>query len=609
MWLIGTIQADPPASGPSGALLTGVLIGLMGIWAIVGGTIAHALRLPRVVGYIAGGAVLHLLAMWWMRGAPESRQVRLGATESSLDLIVSTGLALILFSIGGVFEARRVRTVWSALPRIALAESGLTFLMVLVVVGSAALVTAPADVERSAVMSFALLLACGAIATAPAATLFVLREHQAKGPVTDTILSLVGVNNVAAVVLFQIAFVGLAAGGVIETGALAGRSVWLELAYVLGGSVVVGLGLGLAMAVLHERLRAIEGFVVLVALVLVFESGSTWMTTEHGYADVMLLGMLIAGAVFANAAINAERLNETVRTIGAPIFISFFVIAGYRLHLDDLAHLGVIGVAYIAARTAGKLLGVWVGVRWLGPGVSVQRTAGLSLLCQAAVIIGLAEFVRTNWKHDWAAPAFATTVFGSVAIFELTGPLLCKWVVVRAGEVKLETLLRRSDASSSNLGAPRRAISALGRSLGIGSGAPRTRPMGPLKVRHVMRSNAEMLSASDGFDEVMRFVERSRLNDFPVVDELGELVGVIHYSHLRRVIYDPAVRSLVTAADLVSDDTPMLPADTPLDESVEAFQSVEATALPVSASEQSRQVIGIVEQRDVLRALHTAEDG
>jgi len=126
----------------------------------------------------------------------------------------------------------------------------------------------------------------------------------------------------------------------------------------------------------------------------------------------------------------------------------------------------------------------------------------------------------------------------------------------------------------------------------------------PLQVRHLMRTNVKCIPVSAKFDEVLRVMEQSRFDHFPVVDDDGGLVGVIHYSDLRNFIYDPVLADLVTAQDLCNPDTPAVYVDTPLGEVLSVFEGRDMGWLPVVAGPDSRQVVGIIEQRDLLNALH-----
>lgn len=126
-----------------------------------------------------------------------------------------------------------------------------------------------------------------------------------------------------------------------------------------------------------------------------------------------------------------------------------------------------------------------------------------------------------------------------------------------------------------------------------------------------MRTNVKFIPAAASMGEVMAFVERSRFNHFPVIDAEGHLVGMIRFADIRDVIYDPVTRDLITAYDLANPEIPLVTVDQDLDELFELFHGGEHyETLPVVDARGSRKVVGIVEQRDLLHAMHhtTKED-
>lgn len=578
----------------------GLLFGLMLAVAICGGYVAHLLHVPRVVGYLFAGAALNHLLHWLLDLEPGA--AALNEAAKPLQAVKDLGLGLILFSIGSVFEARHVKSVGRRIFKISLCESGLTF--VLVFVGTtAAGIAAGGGESTSVVLCFALLLAFASIATAPAATLFVLREYDAKGPVTDAILSLTGVNNVVCIMAFHTCFLLLAAAGALGNVAISTGGVWGNLAMTTLGSLVLGTALGFILSLIHAKLPNAETGLILIATLIVLGAGEGWLLAHHSLSYNFLLTALCTGATFVNIAIDPDRLAQSLRTLGQPVLVGFFVIAGYQLHLGDLSDMRWIGGAYILSRLAGKVLGARLGTRWTRQTQTARPFLGAALLCQAAVVIGLADFVQTHWQHEWAE-RFVTVVLGSVVVFEVCGPLLTKWVVVSSGEVKAVTLLRRAGSSAAG-GASIVALTwdALLRTLGLGRAARHAGHL-PLEVRHIMRTNIKCIPADADLNEVLHFVERSRYNHFPVLDENENLIGVMHFSDIRGIIYDRSLARLMTAVDLANPDTHPLPADMPLHEALHVFQEGDVGSLPVVEGPGSRTVVGIVEQRDLLRALH-----
>ncbi|MFH1420208.1 MAG: CBS domain-containing protein [Planctomycetota bacterium] len=589
----------------------GLLFGLLLAAAIAGGHVARALRIPRVVGYLVAGAIFKLVLCWLLdigadgeAGADAAQE--LAAAVSPLKAVKDLGLGIILFSIGGVFEARHLKAVGGKLLKISLAESGLTFLLVFAGATGVGFFVAQ-DAPLEIVLAFAALLGFASIATAPAATMSVLHEYDAKGPVTDMILSLTAVNNVLCIVTFHVCFLGLAASGALGSVALSPGGVWLDMAATTIGSVALGLLLGGLISIIHSKLPTAETILILVATLIVCGAGEGWLLEQQYLSYNFLLMALCTGATFANAAIDPDRIQDMLRMIARPILVGFFVIAGFQLHLADLADLRLCGIAYVVCRLAGKLLGTHLGQRWAGESTESRAHLGTALLCQAAVVIGLADFVTAYWDHDWAH-RFATILLGSVVIFETSGPLLTKWVVKQAGEVKAVTLLRRVGPTLGSASAVRLTLQSLVRSLGL-LAIGRPSGSGALLVRHVMRSNVKCLPTYATFDEVLHFVEQSRFNQFPIVDEKRDLVGVIHFSQIREIIYSPFLARAMTAVDFAHPTARPVHAEMTLAEAMAVFQEGDVGSLPVVAGPESRRVVGIVEQRDILRELHEGSAG
>lgn len=582
---------------------TALLFGLMLVAAIAGGYIAHLVRVPRVVGYLLAGCALKIILHRLLEITPDSAaEHELKESARPLKAITDIGLGVILFSIGGVFEVRHFKAIGPRILKIALAESGLTF--ALVFLGAAIIgLASGSSVATPMVLAFAVLLGTAAIATAPAATLFVIREYDAKGPTADAILSLTGLNNIICIVMFHLCFSLLAASGVLGEVAFSTGSIWFDLLTTTFGSALVGIGLGFALSVFHTKLPYADTLLILAATLLLVGAGEGWLLEHYDISYNFLLTALFMGATFANIAINPSSLDARLQDMSRPILVGFFVIAGYKLHLADLASLQYAGIAYIGCRILGKVLGAYVGLRWAKSHDGLPQLLGSALLCQAAVVIGLADFVETYWQHDWA-DRFVTIVLGSVVMFEICGPLLTKSVVKRAGEVKVVTLLRRTGVSAAP-GAPILALSwhSLLRTIGLGQASGR-KAGDPLQVRHIMRGNVKCISASADFDQVLHQVEQSRFNHFPVINDKQDLVGIIHFKDIQGIFYDPHLVGLLTAADIADTTSRPVPADMPLTEVLAVFQKENLGSLPVVDAPGSKRVVGIIEQRDVLRAAH-----
>lgn len=581
------------------ALLAGLLFGVLLAAAVAGGMAAHAVRVPRVVGYLVAGAICHVL--FRNLGAEASF---LAEAKAPLAAVKSLALGLILFAIGGVFEIQHLRPMWSRYWRISLVETSLTAVLVFAGVLAAGFIGL--DWPATHVAALAVLLAIAAMETAPAATLFVLREYEAKGPVTDAILGLMGLNNILVILGFSTAFVLLGGAGWLGEEGVAGSRALAGLTAKVPGSLLIGFVSGLLLAVVHARFQPAETVLALLAILLVLSGAERFLSVELGVAHDFLLSALCLGAVFTNAAVDPERLNAPARAVGLPFLVGFFALGGFSLQVEDLPKLGLVGVVYIACRATGKIVGCLVGVRWAKAGADIRPYFGLGMVCQASLAVGLAALVAERWEAH--GETFATVLLGAVVVFEIIGAVLTRLVVIHAGEVKAATLLRRtaSSAAGEGRGPVGAVLASLARSLGI-SRTKRTAERGEgglLLARHIMRTNIRAIPASSNFDEVLHLVEQSRFNHFPVVDDVGHLIGVIHFSDIGEILYNPDLVDLVTAADLATADTRCIPADMPLDELNEQLRKWNLASVPIVDAGPSRKVLGVVEQRDVLRALH-----
>ena len=583
------------------------------IAAIAGGLAARMLRFPRVVGYLVAGLALRaILSRTGSANIGEDGSAEHGAAIGvALRGIKTLALGMILFRMGSVFQASHIKGVGARVWRISVAELGCVFFLVAIGCWLASAIGG-ADSAKDA-LALGLLLGCVALATAPAATMLVLREYDAKGPVGDTILTLTAINNTASIVLFHVCFLLLSAFGMVDSVYAGQRLLWLDLLLTTVGSVAVGVALGFCLSIAYSKMSRPEFLLVFLAVLLALGESEAYLSESLGLSFNFLLVCLSCGAIFANITIDQELLQESLHTVGGPIFAAFFVLAGYDLHVNDLATLGWVGAVYVIARTAGKVLGGRLGTRSSGEHDPVHSLIGLGMLCQAGVAIGLADFVVRAWGvqasdgyvADPSATLFRMTVLGSVVIFELVGPLALKNIVVKSGEVKAVSLLRRRRAAVAEGDSILKwTTTALLRTLGLKRTAKVSSSQEALETHHIMRPNVKLLRASMNLDEVLHFVESSRFNHFPVVDEEGNYVGMIHFSDIREIIYDPQLRELVTAADLADASSPTVSADLSLQELLKVFHQTDFGSLAVVEGKESRRVVGLVEQRDLLKAIH-----
>lgn len=271
----------------------------------------------------------------------------------------------------------------------------------------------------------ALLLAGIAAATAPAATTDVIEEAGASGSFTSTLIGVVAIDDAWGLIVFSVllaAALSLAGSGNGVDG------LWLGL-HDVGGALLLGLCMGMPMAYLTGRIRPGQPTLA-EALGFVFLCGglAEWLNVSF------LLAAMVMGVVVYKLASHHLRPFHEIEHIDWPFKILFFILAGASLNLDALLSAGYLGVAYILLRTVGKLAGVAVGGYLAAADRSVSRWMGLAMLPQAGVALGMALVAAQRFPE--LADTLLAIAIGASVLFELVGPILTRFSLVQAGEVR-----------------------------------------------------------------------------------------------------------------------------------------------------------------------------
>jgi Kef-type K+ transport system membrane component KefB len=342
---------------------------------------------------------------------------------AALEILSEVALGLILFSVGTVFEASRFRRVGRQVLLLTLYESALAAL--LVTAGMLLL-----GLEWPA----ALLLGAIAIATAPASTLMVIREVDSEGPLTDSLLAIIALNNIYCIIAFSLAgtIIDLSTGLDGSAGFFATLyGALYPLVWQLLGSVALGFLVGLLLARWASTITETGETLILLGGSILF---------CVGVARVLELSPLIAsmavGATMVNLSQRSQPLFETLSEADPPFYAIFFVLAGAELDLSLVGSLGLAGFVYLVGRAVGKFFGARIGARRLGMAPVVQRYLGLTLLAQAGLAVGLT--IQAEHRFPDYAPAVVAIVLASVALYEMFGPISTRWALMRSGEARGE---------------------------------------------------------------------------------------------------------------------------------------------------------------------------
>jgi Kef-type K+ transport system membrane component KefB len=557
------------------------------IAALISGRLAVVCRIPRVTGYLLAG----LLIGPSFANIAHLPQLVTHEALSELKLISEIALALILMSIGGQLRTENLRRWKQRILIFSLSEALLTAILVAGAVFATNQLFVQQIIFGTGLLQSSALLAVFtgtiSIATAPAATLMVVREYEAEGPVTSTVLTLVSLNNLISVFTFTIAAQLL----ISPSGNL------MSILYQLCIPILLGSFFGFVLSLAAQRLELpSEQKILLLGGVSIVAVISRMLGLEP------LLSCLALGTILADSSPRWHRLVKSLSEIDYPLYVVFFVLAGANLHIETLGHIGLLGIAYVLARCAGKLYGARIGARLGKFGETEQKWVGMTLMAQAGMAIGLSMTLAKQWPEGGAL--IETIILGSVVIFELIGPLAVRHGLVNAGEVPLLSLLRKR-APQSGMEGLHSVANHFSMNLGLPVGRKLESP-GDILVRHVMRHNVETINHATSFQDLLHTIAHSRYDRFPVVDDRNNFIGIINYTDIRNLLFDQSLANLLVARDLVSTPHHSIAPEITLKEALKTLQKKRNISyFPVVDPQKPEKLLGILSQNDVLAAFRS----
>ena len=393
--------------------------------------LAKAVHLPAVTSYLVAGLLLGPFFL----GRLGLGRIGFGfdslAAVEGYGIITQVALGFIAFVIGNEFRLSALKRMGRQAVTVGIAQAVITTALV-----DAALIAL--HFARPDVISMASAITLGSIAaaTAPAATLMVVKQYKASGPLTHLLLMVVAIDDAVGLVLFSASY-GVA--NALEQGRIDPVSVILEPLLEIILSLALGAAAGYVLNLLevyfHSRSKRMSLSVAFVLLTVGLSMVSFEVGPIHCNFSLLLVCMM-TGTVFCNICPTSEELMDRLDRWVSPINILFFVLSGAELDLTILANplVLLIGVVYIAARSAGKISGSWLSCRATRCSPDIQKCLGITLLPQAGVALGMAA--TASQLSD--GHMVRNVVLFSVLVYELVGPTLTKMSLTAAGEIRPE---------------------------------------------------------------------------------------------------------------------------------------------------------------------------
>lgn len=390
---------------------------------------AKLVHLPAVTAYLLSG----ILVGPFVLGSIGIPGIGMNAQQvEGFGIISELALGFIAFAMGNEFRLAQLKEIGKQATVIGIFQAIFTTIVVDIV-----LIGLHFFMPDKLSLSAAIVLASVATATAPAATLMVVKQYKAKGPLTDILLPVVALDDAVGLVIFAISF-GVAKA--LSTGAVDLLSVVLEPLLEVALSLALGFVLGLLFTLcekyFHSRSKRMAVTVTFVMMAVALASVKIQLGAIHISFSSLLTCMML-GSVFCNICEVSEELMERADRWTAPVLILFFVISGAEFELSVFADVAVVivGIVYIIARSIGKYFGAKISAKTTNCDPNIVKYLGITLLPQAGVALGMAS--KAIELGPDGAIVRNITLF-AVLIYEIVGPFLTKIALTKAGDIQAE---------------------------------------------------------------------------------------------------------------------------------------------------------------------------
>lgn len=422
-----------------------VYIAILLLAALLSTRLMKIFKLPNVTGYIITGIIMgpFVFGLFFNNFTYDGiKESAIYHFVNDLGWVSTIALGFIAFSIGTSFKKSILTTVGKRVIIITILEAvgGSLFVFISLLIAH---YVAPNQVSLELVLTLSAI----ASATAPAATLMVIKQYKAHGPLVNTLLPVVALDDAAALILFAILFqiANGIVGGEMSVYNMIGKPL-IEISISLGIGVVLGFLISLLNKLFHSRNNKL-----VLCIFTVFISAGLYVLFKQQYMGSFelssLLMCMVGGAIFTNFSKDSDRTLDLLDRFTSPIYMMFFVLSGASLDLsiftkkETAGLILLVALIYIVFRVVGKYVGALSGAVISKCEPQVKKYLGFTLVPQAGVAIGLAtnanKLFNEAGSYETASLVLAV-VLTSTLVYELVGPLISKYALTKAGEITEE---------------------------------------------------------------------------------------------------------------------------------------------------------------------------
>jgi len=383
-------------------------VGFILFTGLLSAKIIKKIKFPAVTAYLLLGILI----------GPSVLKLVSESILGSSGLISNIVLGIIAFGIGQNFSRFHLRHIGKSIIWISILEA----------CGAWVLVTSVFYFLLRQPFYISLIFGAIASATAPAATVMVVREYRARGNFTDTLLGVVAIDDAWCLIIFAIS---LAISQAIYAHAVATSflvKVFFNALLNISGSFILGAFMAILLSIFYRIVRTQAELLILTLGLIFLNIGiAIWLNLS------VLLSSMFLGAVLVNLNRYSFKFFDSLKMIDSPLFLLFFVLAGANLEIGILSKISLIGFSYLIFRVAGKMLGANLGAKISNATNSVRKYLGYALIPQAGVALGCALIIKGDFPQ--VGNMIFTTIVATTVIYELIGPLCTKYALRKAEDI------------------------------------------------------------------------------------------------------------------------------------------------------------------------------
>ncbi|MCK5671833.1 MAG: cation:proton antiporter [Spirochaetales bacterium] len=536
-----------------------LILGLAVFGGIAGAWFFQKIKIPQVLGYLVIGLIIGKSGLKFINSD----------VILSLDNFNFFALGIIGFLVGGELHGSTMKKYGKQFSAILLGEGILSFSLVTI---SVSLVLYIFTKNFAASLAGGIVFGAIASATDPASTMDVLWEYRSKGVLTTTIIAIVALDDALAMTLYGL---GTGAAQMIIGGDTSVLEQLLSISMELFGAVALGGAAGAFMNLIvrysSDKTRTmvftIGTLLIVIALSLML------------HLDVILAAMTLGIVITNLAPKRSKELFALIKSFASPIYVLFFVLVGARLTLNNMpGFLWIIVGLYVFFRSAGKMLGAWLGAKITKADPVVQKYTGMGLFAQGGVAIGLSIMASQHLNHLVIADGI---YLGDIII---TGVTATTFIVQIIGPSMVKIAIKLAKESGKNV--------------------TEEDIIAKLSLEEVLQKDTPIIKETDSVTQLVSYFTQSEYFCLPVVDKENKTIGMITMNDLKQLIASQDTWDWILAKDIIDPTHDLIIKSRPLEDALMTLKQLGREQIPVIESEENPIPVGILDTRVVRKLVN-----